>query len=149
MFSQRYHDDIYNNVIMPLIYCNVIMVSGCIVIILFFLKTSYKFVDNVNGSSNMLLKLETIMKMKFWSDPEPWPSELWPRPWFYQNYAAPCGSSSTLGLCVCILKGTVSRDFWPLVFFTNQPHRFAYGFVFTEKIDIIRVSAVSLTPLKL
>jgi hypothetical protein len=22
----------------------------------------------------------------------------------------------------CILKGTVARDFWPLVFFMNQPH---------------------------
>jgi hypothetical protein len=33
-----------------------------------------------------------------------------------------------------LLKGTVARDFRPSVFFINQPHRFAYGFVFAEII---------------
>jgi hypothetical protein len=58
---------------------------------------------------------------------------------------------------ITVFKGTVARDFRPLVFFINQSHlgpwltgwnRFAYGFVFAEKIDIIRVSAVSMTPRK-
>jgi hypothetical protein len=61
--------------------------------------------------------------------------------------AAPAALAPTLpDICkfFSTLKGTLSRDFWPLVFFIKQLHLgtwytgwslFAYGFVFTEILD--------------
>jgi hypothetical protein len=54
------------------------------------------------------------------------------------------------------LKGQCHEIFDPRFFIKQSPlgpwltgwNRFVYGFVFAEKIDIIRVSEVSMTPLK-